>query len=306
MNDITNVAIIGGGALGLMYGQAIKAAVGDSLCFIAEGERLERFRNTTFLINGAEERFQVRRPADLERKPDLVLVAVKNYDLPDLLPTIGKVCGPGTTLVSVLNGIDSERLLEQAAPESTVLYCCGLAMDAVKEGNAVRFTSRGRLLLGTRDNRPHPALDAAAAFFARCALAYEIPADIHRSLWWKLMINIGVNQVSAITGAAYGVMRTDPDIRALMDAAMREVVTTARAEGIDLREEDIEKWYPVLNSLGAEGKTSMLQDMENRRKTEVESFSGKLIETARARGLPVPVNETLYRIIAARERIFCR
>jgi 2-dehydropantoate 2-reductase len=162
------------------------------------------------------------------------------------------------------------------------------------------------MLIGSKDNALSPELEAVDEFLARAGLAYENPPDIHRSLWSKWMLNIGVNQVTAVTGANYGVFRTNPHSLALMEAAMREVVLLARAEGVDLREDDIRKWLPVLNSLGASGKTSMLQDMENRRKTEVESFSGKLMEMARARGIPVPVNETLYRVISVREALFAR
>lgn len=306
MNDIESVAMIGGGALGLMYGQAVKSVLGDRLYFLAEGGRFGRLRDSVFLINGKEERFAAKRPEDVEAEPDLVIVAVKNYDLPETLPALRRVCGPRTVVFSVLNGIDSEAVLEAALPESTVLYCSVLGMDAVKDGLCVTFSSRGKILLGTRENRPSRELEAAMEFCARSGLVCENPADIHRSLWSKWMLNIGVNQVSAVTGANYGVFRTNPNSRALMEAAMREVVLLAQAEGVDLREEDIRNWYPVLNGLGASGKTSMLQDMENRRKTEVESFSGKLIAMARARGLSVPVNETLYRIISVREALFGR
>ena len=244
------------------------------------------------------------RPEEVGAPFDLVIVGVKNYDLAATLPAVRRVCGPRTVVFSVLNGIDSEAALERALPESTVLYCSVLGMDAAKDGPIVTFSSRGKILLGTKDNRPSPQLDAAMRFCARSGLVCENPPDIHRSLWSKWMLNIGVNQVSAVTGAAYGVFRTNPHSRALMEAAMREVVLLARAEGVDLREDDIQKWYPVLNGLGASGKTSMLQDMENRRKTELESFSGKLIEMARARGISVPVNETLYRIVAVREALF--
>jgi 2-dehydropantoate 2-reductase len=306
MNGILSTAVFGGGALGLMYGQAIKQVLGDDLYFIAEGERFRRFRDAVFLINGAEERFVAVRPEEVTRKPDLVLVAVKNYGLPEILPALKLVCGPGTVVVSVLNGIDSEAVLEAAVPEATVLYCCVQGMDAVKDGHCVNFSSRGKILLGARGNLPSSALDAAMSFFARAGLACETPADIHRSIWSKWMLNIGVNQVTAVTGANYGEFRANPHSRALMEAAMREVVQLARAEGVDLREEDIAAWYPVLDRLGAGGKTSMLQDMENRRRTEVESFSGKLIAMARARTIPVPVNETLYRIISVRESLFGR
>jgi len=303
VTPIRSAAILGAGALGIMYAQALKSVLGDRLIFIADGVRFERLRDTTFLINGAEERFAVQRTEAIVDPPDLVIVAVKNYDLPELLPRLNKICGSKTTVISVLNGIDSEPLIERAVPDATVLYCCVLGMDTVKEGRAVRFTSRGKVLLGTRDNRPTPELTASVEFLSRCGLVCETPADIHRSLWWKWMINIGVNQVSAVTGATYGVFHTDRNIRLLMEAAMRELIVLARAEGVSLSEADIDAWYPVLRSLGAEGKTSMLQDMEARRKTEVDSFSGKLVEMSAQRGISAPVNETLYRIITVRERL---
>ena len=118
------------------------------------------------------------------------------------------------------------------------------------------------------------------------------------------MINIGVNQVSAVTGARYGIFHTDRGIQLLMEAAMSETISVAGAMGIDLRDSDIPEWYNILYKLGAEGKTSMLQDIEAERKTEADFFSGKLIELADKHSVRVPVNETLYRIIKAKELIY--
>jgi 2-dehydropantoate 2-reductase len=303
MQAIRTVAVFGAGALGVMYAQPLAKLLGEGLFFVADGDRYERLRAATFLVNGAEERFAVRKPDQLDSPADLVLVAVKNYDLPLLSPAISRISGPGTIVVSVLNGIDSEALLERAVPGSTVLHCCVLGMDAVKEGPAVRFSTRGKILLGAADNRPSAALSSAVDLFRAAGLVCETPADIRRSIWWKWMINIGVNQVSAVTGATYGVFHEDRDIQLLMEAAMREVIALARAEGVDLSEQDIEAWYPVLRSLGAAGKTSMLQDVEAGRKTEVASFAGRLVELSAARGLSAPVNETLLRIIAVREKL---
>lgn len=303
MQPIRTVAVFGAGALGVMYAQPLAELLGEGLFFIAEGERYERMRNAVFSVNGAPARFPVRKPEELDAPADLVLVAVKNYDLPALLPAIARISGPGTIIVSVLNGIDSEEVIEEAVPAAAVLRCCVLGMDAVKEGPALSFTSRGKILLGTADNKPSEALSAAADLFRSASLVCETPPDIGRSLWWKWMINIGVNQVSAVTGADYGVFHEDADIQHLMEAAMREVIALAQAEGIDLSDKDIGAWYPVLRSLGAAGKTSMLQDVEAGRRTEVDSFAGKLVELSAARGLSAPVNETLLRIISVRERL---
>lgn len=82
-----------------------------------------------------------------------------------------------------------------------------------------------------------------------------------------------------------------------MESAMREVAAIARKLGIDLTEEDVRNWQVVLSGLGPGGKTSMLQDVEAGRKTEVEMFAGKVIELGKQFHIPTPVNEKLFRVI---------
>ena len=118
------------------------------------------------------------------------------------------------------------------------------------------------------------------------------------------MINTGVNQVSAILNANYGFMQKNIYAKELMDNAMLEVINIANAEGINLTTPDLKKWYAILDSLGPEGKTSMCQDMEAKRKTEVEMFSGKIIELGTKYNIDVTVNKVLYNLIKAKEDLF--
>jgi len=83
----------------------------------------------------------------------------------------------------------------------------------------------------------------------------------------------------------------------LMDSAMREVISVARAMQVDLSEKDIEEWYKVLETLNLAGKTSMLQDVEAGRKTEVEMLAGTVIELGICHGIPTPVNQRLYDVL---------
>jgi 2-dehydropantoate 2-reductase len=124
-----------------------------------------------------------------------------------------------------------------------------------------------------------------------------------RMLWWKFMVNVGMNQASAVMRAPYGVIQSSPHARELMEALMREVVVLAKAGGINLVEKDIDDWYGFLKTLSPRGKTSMLQDIEAGRKTEIEIFAGKVVELGKTHGIPTPVNETLLRIISVLEII---
>jgi 2-dehydropantoate 2-reductase len=116
-------------------------------------------------------------------------------------------------------------------------------------------------------------------------------------MWWKFMINVGINQTSSLLGAPYGVFQTVPDAQAIMEAAMREVIACAQASGVNLVEQDIADWYTFLNTLHPEGKTSMLQDVDAGRKTEVDMFAGKIVALGHEYGIPTPVNELLLHAI---------
>jgi 2-dehydropantoate 2-reductase len=115
-----------------------------------------------------------------------------------------------------------------------------------------------------------------------------------RSLWFKFMINVGVNQVSAVLRATYGALQSSSEARDLMDSAMLEVIVIARTLHVDLSEEDIGEWYKVLGTLNPTGKTSMLQDVEAGRPIEVEMLAGTVVELGKRHGVTTPVNQKLY------------
>jgi 2-dehydropantoate 2-reductase len=103
-------------------------------------------------------------------------------------------------------------------------------------------------------------------------------------------------------GASYGVVQTSEHAQAIMESAMREVIAVAEAEQVNLVEKDIQEWYTFLHTLHPDGKTSMLQDIEAGRMTEVDIFAGKMIELGRRHGIPTPVNETLLHAIKVIEQ----
>jgi 2-dehydropantoate 2-reductase len=138
--------------------------------------------------------------------------------------------------------------------------------------------------------------------FDGAGIVTEIPIDMMRMSWWKFMVNVGVNQASAVMRAPYGVLQSSPDARALMETLMRETIVLAQHVGVNLGEQDLEEWNAVLRSLSPEGKTSMLQDIEAGRKTEVEIFAGKVVELGKTYGIPTPVNQTLLSIIHVLEQ----
>ncbi|MEN6463721.1 MAG: ketopantoate reductase family protein [Syntrophaceae bacterium] len=292
---IKNVAIIGAGALGAVYASLLYGMDRESVCFIASGERCERLKKSGVAVNGRTFPIRVVSP---DEKPDpagLVIVAVKYHQLDEAVREIAGRVGENTVILSVMNGIDSEERLGAAYGMDKVLYAIALGIDALREGNSVRYTTQGRILFGEALNRDlSPRVQSVKDLFDRAGINYEVPADMKAVMWYKFMINAGINQASAVLRASYGVFQTSAAARELMHSAMREVVAVAGKLNINLAGEDMEKFDPVLASLSPDGKTSMLQDVEAGRKTEVEMLAGKLVELGEKYGVPTPVNRKLF------------
>ena len=292
--SIEKVAIIGAGALGAAYGSILYEMDPRCVSFIARGPRYEKLKRDGVVVNGKRYGIAVESPREAS-PADLIIVAVKHHHLDLAIGEMKKAVGPGTTILSVMNGIDSEERIGAVYGMDKVVYGLTLGIDALREGNRVNYTNQGRIFFGEAKN---PAMTdrvrCIKELFDRAGIAYVIPPDMIRSLWFKYMVNVGANQTSAVLRANYGVLRSSREARDLMESAMREVIALAAAMKVDLSEKDIGDWYKVLEGLNPEGKTSMFQDVEAGRKTEVEMFAGTVIELGKRCDVATPVNQRLF------------
>ena len=295
---IETISIVGAGAVGGAYASMLYDMDRHCVSFIAAGDRFKRLRQDGLIVNGKHYAIPVLRPDDLSPPPDLLMIAVKHHQLDNAICDIKNSIGEETTIISVMNGIDSEVKIGAACGMKRVLYAVSIGLAALKEGNRVNFISRGKILLGeARNPFLTDRVKRLQALFDRAGIVCETPPDMIRALWWKFMVNVGINQASAVLRAPYSVFQTSREAKDLMESAMREVIMLAEKASVLLSEEDIENWNTVLSGLNPEGKTSMLQDVEAGRKTEVEMFAGKVIELGKYYGVPTPVNQKLYDLI---------
>jgi 2-dehydropantoate 2-reductase len=295
---IKTISVIGAGAMGAAYASTLYDRDKDGISFVARGERYERLKQKGVIVNNRHYFFNVMRPEEKTSPADLVLVAVKHHYLEDAIRDISNRVGENTVILSVMNGIESEAQIGAVYGMDKLLYCVAVGIDAVRRGHHVTFSQQGKLFFGEANNHHiSERVKRVQSLFDQAGIVYEIPDDMIRTLWWKFMINVGINQASAVLGAPYSVFQRSREARELMISAMEEAIAIAQPAGIHLSEADITNWNSFLNSLSPDGKTSMLQDIEARRKTEVEMFAGKVIELGKEYGIPTPINQTLYRII---------
>jgi len=296
--SIETISIVGAGAVGGAYASMLYDMDRHCVSFIAAGDRFKRLRQDGLIVNGKHYAIPVLHPDDLSPPPDLLMIAVKHHQLDNAIYDIKNRIGEETTIISVMNGIDSEVKIGAACGMKRVLYAVSIGLAALKEGNRLNFISRGKILLGeARNPFLTDRVKRLQALFDRAGIVCETPPDMIRALWWKFMVNVGINQASAVLRAPYSVFQTSREAKDLMESAMREVIMLAEKASVLLSGEDIENWNTVLSGLNPEGKTSMLQDVEAGRKTEVEMFAGKVIELGKYYGVPTPVNQKLYDLI---------
>jgi 2-dehydropantoate 2-reductase len=298
MEPIKHISILGAGALGSFFASKFFDMDSSSVSFVARGERYERLKEKGIIVNNTHYSIPVIPPEDTSPPSDLIIVAVKHHHLQEAVSDLKNRVDKNSIIISVMNGLDSEEYIGSIYGKEKVLYAVSVGIDAVREGNRVTYTKQGKLLFGEAENSVlTDRVKRVQTVLDRAGILYETPVDMIRILWWKFMINVGINQPSAVLRAPYGVFQTSPDAQALMESAMREVITIAKAANVNLFEEDLTNWYSFLSALSPQGKTSMLQDVEARRKTEVEMFAGKVVELGKTYGIPTPVNHTLLRMI---------
>ena len=305
LQEIRNIYLSGLGAVGGTYALTLSSWGPDRFKVIADPERIRRYAEGGISINGAPVAFRYVQP-DAEAPPaDLILVAVKQHQLGQAIHEMRRFVGEETIILSLLNGIDSEQVIGREFGMEKLLYSFVVGTDAVREGTQIHFTKVGTIVFGEPTNTVHsPKVVAVKTCFDRAGIPYRIPENMMRELWWKFMMNVGVNQTSAVMKANYGAYQKIEEARSVMVMACLEVVRISEQAGINLTPQDVDQYFQVIQKLSPESKTSMLQDIEACRKTEVEIFAGTVMELGRRYGIPTPVNDLLYGMIRTIERTY--
>lgn len=302
--NIEHISIVGMGALGILYGDFLVKALGkEAVSFIADTERIYKYKNTDIFCNDKKCDFKIVDSNDSNEKADLLIFAVKSTALLDAINTAKNNVGKNTIILSVLNGITSEEIIGKAFGKEHMLYCVAQGMDAVKLENKLTYSHMGQLCIGIPDDEKEklPMLETVINLFDKISLPYTKEDDIKHRLYSKWMLNVGVNQVVMVNGGNYGTVQVPGKPRDMMKEAMREVIKIAEKENISVTVEDLENYVALIDTLAPEGMPSMRQDGLTHRSSEVELFAGTVIKKAEKYKLEVPINKELYNRIKAIE-----
>jgi 2-dehydropantoate 2-reductase len=228
--------------------------------------------------------------------PDVLLLTVKAYDTRRALRDAAPLVGQRTSLVSLQNGLGNVEAAAEAFDERRVF--AGVTTHGVTfvEPGHVRHAGTGYFLVGSPYGE-HERAEALVDLFREAGLDAARSSRIAGELWAKVVVNAGINPLTAITGLPNGALLQVPALRELMQRTAEEVVDVARAEGVALPEDDLVARARRVAELTAANKSSMLQDVERGRRTEIDAICGEVVERGLRRGVDTPVNLTLRALV---------
>jgi len=298
-------AILGSGAVGGYYGAKL-ARAGHAVTFIARGAHLAAIRQRGLAIRSPMlGDFTVHAPAEEDTTRvghvDVVLVAVKAYDNPTALPLIAPMLGPDSVVLTVQNGLASAADVAAVVGEAPVLGGTTYIASALAEPGVIEQTGTHRRIVfgevfgdlprqSARVRAIHGALNNAD-------IQSEAVDDGRVPIWEKFIFLVTLAGFTGASRLPIGPLWADPEIREQFLEGCREVERVARAEGVAVRADVIERITTYVAAIPGTMRSSLLIDLSQGKRIEVEALQGSIVRRARAIGVPVPIMSTLYALL---------
>lgn len=300
---IKNIGLIGAGSVGSMVSSYLYEADKEHFYLLARGKRAERLRKNGVYVNDRVLRPHVYSDKSQNISLDLLILAVKNYSLDVVLDEIEDLIDKNTVILPLQNGITAPERLQQRFPDNRVLFGIILRTDAHRTGHKVFFTTSGEMQIGYADNRVvAPEVQEIYEALKKTGINVRIYEDMRRTQWRKWMLNTGASQAAALVHVECGYFEQVDEIVELMRLCMDEILELAKAEHVNITEQDRDEIINMLLRYPPSKKMSMLQDLEAGRPIEIDEYAGVVVELGKKHGIPTPVNNVIYLAIKAWEK----
>jgi 2-dehydropantoate 2-reductase len=289
-----HVAVIGAGAIGaVVAGAASESGHEVVVCVRTPIESLTLERDGE--DRAVKASFESRPDALPSSQCDVVWVTTKVTDTAGAAPWLARLCGPDTVIASVQNGLDHEARLAPFVPAGKVVPALAyIAAERLGPGR-VRHLAGDRLVTSTDcEERLTEAVGAGG-------LVVRGVTDMRTAAWQKLLGNLVANPITALTMRRIGVMR-EPGMAELARGLLIEALLVGRAEGAQLRDQDVEAIVEGTGRYGQRTGSSMLYDRMAGRPLEHQFLTGEVVRRGRAHGIPVPLNSAMLALLEAIDR----
>jgi len=303
------IVVIGAGAMGSLFGGLLAEQGNDVTLLDIWPEHVDAI-NTKGL--------QVEREGDLRTvkihaattpetigKADLAIVFVKSTQTAQAAQTAAKLISATGMVLTLQNGMGNADILTETLGGGRVLAGTTSHGATLLAPGMIRHAGSGVTTIGLWQEADSTKAQVTADLFNGAGIETIVAADVRSLIWEKLLINVGINAITALTGIKNGQIIDFPAARRLSEMAVQEAVEVARGRGICVRDDAADHVLEVARAT-AGNRSSMGQDVDNRRQTEIDAINGAVVKYAQNAGLKVPVNETLTLLVETLQAHYTR
>ncbi|MCZ6557133.1 MAG: 2-dehydropantoate 2-reductase [SAR324 cluster bacterium] len=296
---VMKIAIMGAGGVGGFYGGRM-AKAGEDVVLIARGAHLNALQSRGLRVESAAlgdfalpDIRATDDPATVGLV-DLVVICVKTYDIGEAIQAIRPMIGEETMVIPLLNGVCAAEEIGDAVGSDHVLGGTVYVNANIVEPGVVRHLAMDRLVFGELRGGSSARCKAVHGMFNAAGIEAELSPDIRKDIWSKYVAMVAVAGVTSVLRLPEKTVMDDPNTRALLVDSMREIEALANCQGIKLDHDLIDKILSMLDGKPPDTKPSMLIDLEQGRRLEVEALQGTAVRLGKELGVPTPVNEFIY------------
>ncbi|MFA5114742.1 MAG: 2-dehydropantoate 2-reductase [Candidatus Omnitrophota bacterium] len=307
------IVIVGPGAMGCLLGSFLarlygaSGRPGDKLWLLEKSEeRAARLNESGISIEGISGNWHSRikvtaSPAEIGRA-DLVIICVKAYDTRDAIMQAKALVDEDTRVLTMQNGIGNIEVISEVVGQDKVIGCITSHGATLLGHGRIRHAGKGETVIGRLDGKIPVELRQIREIFNKAGLETRISRDIKGLLWSKLIVNAGINALSAVTRLNNGQLLKFETTRRIMRESITEAIRVAKRKRIRLIYDDPLAKVEAVCEATSENVSSMLQDILNKKRTEIDFINGVIVRHAQELGLAVPVNSVLADLVKTLEQ----
>jgi 2-dehydropantoate 2-reductase len=296
------VAVVGAGGVGGYFGARL-ADAGVDVAFLARGAHLEAMRANGLKVFSPLGDLHIERvnatddPSSIG-PVDVVFFTVKLYDTAAACERIGPLIGADTVVVTLQNGVESVGLLTAAVGSSHVAGGVAHVFAVIAEPGVIRHTALDLIIVGELDGASTPRLEELHALARQAGFECRLSAQIEMEIWLKFVRLSAFSGMTAVTRSTLGVIREDPDLLAMLQAAVMEGMAVAHAKQIQFPPNAMADMFAHMASMPPQSKSSMLEDLERGRRLELPWLSGAVLRLGRELGVETPIHRFIATVLA--------
>lgn len=295
------IVIIGPGAMGCLFAAHLAKSKEEVWLLDKRPERIKKIKEEGLRLEGVSGNWQAKIKITQDPKEigvcDLIIITVKSYDTKEAIKSVKPLIGENTFVLTLQNGLGNVEIISEIVGQDKTLGGITSHGATLLSVTNIRHAGKGDTVIGRIDGKIPVQLRSIRELLNSVGFETRISKDIKAILWSKLIINVGINALTAITHLNNGKLIEFEATRKILEEAVSEAIRVAKKQRIKLIYDDPLSKVEAVCQATSNNISSMLQDVLNKKRTEIDFINGVIVRQAQALGISVPVNSTLTNLV---------